>query len=402
MGRTGFCSELAPWLLAALLAGCARKVADVGSSHGVAAEAGVHAGVEPGVQVSDSGHIDASNSDAYYAASPLLPPGMDGGLAPGIPMRLVGHDGRISGFSEANGRLVWITQRTVPPQDFFIRTCAVQGCAGTLRSFRLAWASRGNLLSWFWTNTTHAFWPSLEQGYAVSFCPQEDCSAPGTLPFPAEATTFVADERRAFFGAADACELDDCEHTHAPLATQIRSTPRSGSQVVRGGTHVVLDGDFIYALSANSSIVRIPKDASGDVLVIAADQLQIGDLAVRDGFVYWSEKAPLGRIFRCPVTGCAGVPETLASGQSSPHFLAVDEREVYFTSTVVPASLPPGAVFLGERLAKCPVDGCTSPTNVLEREGVADHVIVDGDFVYFIGVECPGGPCTAYIGAVTK
>ena len=271
--------------------------------------------------------------------------------------------------------------------EYFLRSCSPLSCARTLRSLPLVPTDGAPFLvpNWLWANDTRLFWPD-ETG--VSFCNRDECISVNHLGVDASSMGFAADENEAFFDGAAACDLDDCASTYRKLEPSLPT----GEPPLDGSIVTALDEDYLYQYQfVGSRIVRFKKDGTGEVQVIARDQFDVPGIAVRDGHVYWTEYVSLGRLLRCPVTGCAGDPEVVASRLDHPTALALDADYVYFEEPD-----PPGSANsqLGTRhISKCAITGCVTPERLTEN-GALSAPFVDDRSIYFLGID--------YIAAVSK
>lgn len=95
---------------------------------------------------------------------------------------------------------------------------------------------------------------------------------------------------------------------------------------VKGIRSIAADDTNVY-FASDSTVVRM-NAMGGAPEVVAPDQKGVLELAVADGYLYWTVSDP-GAIRRVSVTGTGF--DTLISGQSGIRSLAVDSTHVYFT-----------------------------------------------------------------------
>jgi|GEM_PF-2273786 len=97
-------------------------------------------------------------------------------------------------------------------------------------------------------------------------------------------------------------------------------------------TELVGDAAHIYVLSPApvSTVWAVPRDGQAPPRALATGQTNPRTLTLDDTHVYWIEAAQ-GAITRVPKTG--GVPEVLATGQAGAGGMAVDATSVYWTNT---------------------------------------------------------------------
>jgi hypothetical protein len=364
-------------LLAFLLVatGCTRKVADVGGNLGDASV--------------DAGHPPMSRATrSFFSEAGVL-----------TAQRQILRDGSIWAFTESSGRLFWVRSEgsgspapNGSPDQYILRSCSPFACAGSLQSFQLV-PTAGGPPSWLWASDSRLFWPD-ETG--VSFCNRDDCSSTGHLPFNPTGMDFVADEKQAFFGGAAACDIDDCSSTYRNLAPALPN----GEPSLEASRATVLDEDFLYQITGQR-IVRFRKDGTGEVQILARDRVDAFHIAVRNGYAYWTESVSPGGLLRCPVAGCSGAPEVVASNLEHPEDLTVDDSYVYFEEPEQLNSQNEVLQFSTKRISRCAVTGCMTPERLIENQGIVSAPFVDGRFVYFSGGDCLGN-CASYVGAVPK
>lgn len=97
-------------------------------------------------------------------------------------------------------------------------------------------------------------------------------------------------------------------------------------------TELVADATHVYVLSPApvSTIWAVPRDGQAPPKALATGQTNPRTLTLDETHVYWVEGVQ-GAITRVPKTG--GVPEILANGQVGAGGLAIDATHVYWTDT---------------------------------------------------------------------
>ncbi len=364
-----------------------------------------------------AGHAAPSTgAPPFYAAAPPPPraKAADAGLE--APYRMVENDGPILAFAARVGRLSWMSGRaitpngefspvdfTYTPHEVFLRTCSEANCAGTLRSWELSAGDAGSMFTpgELALSDSHAFWIQSSGPWGVAFCALDDCTRQGWLGTFSSPPSLALDAEKAIFNGTTSCQVDDCAHTTTRF--DISVPPGTGAFV--GGRSLVVEGDHIY-LADDARVLRVSKSGTGPLEIIADSQANVRGVAVRGGYAYWTEWMDLGRLLRCPVTGCVGAPEVLASNLSHPDVFAVDDTNVYLTEVrlddLAGSVTPPGAL----RISRIRTDGSGAPTVLVANDGVLGKPSLEGDFVYFLGQKCSGQPalpiCQDYVGAVAK
>ncbi len=97
-------------------------------------------------------------------------------------------------------------------------------------------------------------------------------------------------------------------------------------------TELVGDDAHVFVLSPApvSTVWAVPRDGQAPPRALATGQTNPRTLTLDDTHVYWVEGSQ-GAITRVPKTG--GVPEVLATGQAGAGGLAIDAANVYWTNT---------------------------------------------------------------------
>lgn len=97
-------------------------------------------------------------------------------------------------------------------------------------------------------------------------------------------------------------------------------------------TELVGDETHVYVLSPApvSTVWAVPRDGQAPPRALATGQTSPRTVTLDDTHVYWVEGGQ-GAITRVPKTG--GVPEVLATGQAGAGGLAIDATDVYWTNT---------------------------------------------------------------------
>jgi hypothetical protein len=196
------------------------------------------------------------------------------------------------------------------------------------------------------------------------------------------------------------CRASDCDTT----LERVQLEAPAGAAGFSPGNQIVADEGYLYATSYDQRIIRFPQDGGTfeEVAMAGSDGL-IANIAVHGENVYWLESeyssnydAP-GRVLSCPKTGCQGEPKLVVDNLVKPIDLVVDDTFVYFTeprylcqSCSDTSTEPDGP----DRLSRCSIEGCASPTVLVENAGLGfelngqctaatPHLVMDDSYVYF-------------------
>ena len=98
-------------------------------------------------------------------------------------------------------------------------------------------------------------------------------------------------------------------------------------------TGIAVSGGLVYAEEHNLGPIVVPTDGGPRQRLTASDFSFSEELTLDEANVYFTDTVDNGRVVRCARTGCgdSGVP--LATNQSRPRGIAVDEKSVYWVNT---------------------------------------------------------------------
>jgi hypothetical protein len=91
----------------------------------------------------------------------------------------------------------------------------------------------------------------------------------------------------------------------------------------------VVNGDDVYVVGADA-VTRFKRDLSADAEWAFTSDRPLEGIAADGQWVYFGVSTLAGEIRRCPLTGCAGDAELLASGQPWPSTLTRDAHTLYW------------------------------------------------------------------------
>jgi hypothetical protein len=232
----------------------------------------------------------------------------DGGLV----QTLATSEALPDGLALTSSHVVWAntggdTIRTVPLNGGAVET--------------LATVSAGSKPAGVAVSDTHAFWTNWSTGnvqrVALTGGTPEDLSTGNSLPHRIATDgiyvwwTNIGDNavRRVDTGGGGGISVAD------------------GQDAALG---VAIDSANVYWTNQGDRAISRSSFANGAITVLAEAATTPAGIAVDDTYVYFTEGHPTGSVSRVLKTG--GTPETLATNQGSPLYIAVDAVSVYWTN----------------------------------------------------------------------
>ncbi|AKV03855.1 hypothetical protein AKJ09_10518 [Labilithrix luteola] len=206
--------------------------------------------------------------------------------------------------------------------DSSILQCPKSGCGSTAPT---PIATAAQVPSALLVNDAGAlFWTELDPDGGIGTC---------DLPCTGTVTYRVSHETRPTFLAVDGPAL--FWTTLGPSQVRGQSAPGDEARTLTSKqflSDVKVAGERVFYTNLGEAARVVFRDGGGDMALPKAGT-NIGPLATDGADVYFAEQSDQGRIFRCPVTGCAAAPEVIATSQGRPTALAVDAVSIYWTNS---------------------------------------------------------------------
>jgi hypothetical protein len=304
-----------------------------------------------------------------------------------VPKWLAAHQYGCDALALDDTRVYWSTAAGPPPwrpdlaaDAFVLRSCRKNDCAGTLVTY---WQSQSSKQFQMTVNRTRVFW--AESTYwgettAILTCPIAGCDGrPAHFVVGGiETWALVADDSYVYWvsdKALSKCPVEGCFDGPTLM------TPAAG---LAGPGTLAASATHLY-WSQQGAIMTAPKDGSSPASVIADGLHAPRSITVDAHNVYWAENYSFGAVKSCPLTGCMGAPNVLASNQRYPALLKVSgDRAYWFTSLDGPSSFWASDATASTQLVECSVKGCGSgPTMLAGAQGGPHGIAVDATHVYW-------------------
>jgi hypothetical protein len=270
-----------------------------------------------------------------------------------------------------------------------LRSCDKNNCAATVITYDHALATsagfglHGDEIFWFQLRADGQPVTSFLQRVA---CPVQGCGdgfrllVPDNTPLPAESIA-------AFGSDAVYITTGDTEISRFALA-DATTPPHLVARTQARPFAMVTQDDFVYWMEGvrteASSIRRARGDGDGSVELLV-ENLPISDesdgvstppqggLAVDANYFYWAEGTLAGAIKRCPLSGCGGTPEVVASPIAAPTALFMNGPSLYWEYN---------SMDQGYSVASCALANC-KPSAALASHLDSDNVLaIDDRYIY--------------------
>jgi len=246
-----------------------------------------------------------------------------------------------------------------------VKSCELASCAGTLRTlyeqlYPSVIDAPSVVLAVGGSEIFFASRDSLGGSYIVA-CPRSGCThAPRqVVSVRGQAKRLVATDAHVYWDDGSSlwrCAREGCTTPATRNLDAVARPPIGGNF---GMTSFTIADEYAYVVGPGG-LARLKADLSSDPDWVYRSELPIRGIAARGDWIYFGISTLTGEIRRCPVTGCVGDPEGVASGQHWPSWLAVDDRTLYWFNFISdPGPTGPGS------LGAAATDGPSEPRTLL-------------------------------------
>jgi hypothetical protein len=121
----------------------------------------------------------------------------------------------------------------------------------------------------------------------------------------------------------------------------------------------------------------LESSSVGGPEVLATGQSAPFGIAIDEANVYFTNKTTFGSVVQCPKTGCGATPLVLATGQNDAYGIAVDATSVYWTSP-------------GEAAIRGLPKGSKGQPMTLRSGGTPNALLLRGTTLYWVDANGPG------------
>lgn len=243
-----------------------------------------------------------------------------------------------------------------------LKACDLVACAATVRTlYDLQFAKDDAIIAESLVlsedDVDFALRQNLSDTVSIKTCPKMGC---GTGPreiysVPSGVLRLAVKDQFVYWTDQSPMTFNRCP---SAVCTQPDSRPLQGDMntyiVIDDGLPFVVAGDYAYA-TTNLTVQRVRLDLSADPELIYQSKVPLAGIGVAGDWVYFAVSTLAGELRRCPVSGCAGAPEVVASGQRWPWSILVDTRKAYWSDLGNPDAYSGGSVIVA------PLDGSSGP-----------------------------------------
>jgi hypothetical protein len=229
-------------------------------------------------------------------------------------------------------------------------------------------------------NASGVFWPNFGTDTILE-CGLGGCDGkPAVLAANQNAGAIATDATSVYWGNFDGA-LMRCASSGGSRPVSLVTTSNASSAIAVGGGNVFWNDGLVRRCATSGCAQPTALDEPDD-----AGNAYPAGLALDATNVYWMESGfGRWRLLRCPVDGCPGPPEVLASGPGGavPGAVATNGTDVFFAT--------------GSALLKCPSRGCNGKPFLLGEERRCDvraGIAVDRSHVYWSTQLASDGLCS--------
>jgi hypothetical protein len=287
-----------------------------------------------------------------------------------------------------------------------LHSCEKAHCAETLVTYD---PSRLDTSSGFAISNGQIYWIQLKSwenasSFQLVTCPATGCEAAPRVISVSDAGHFwsvaYGPDAMYFSGRVNVGDIFRVPFSGDAEPQRVVSSPDPDPEKLQSLT---VNGDYVYELAPLNHpgvmLRRARTDGSGALETLAgplkilwqevdAEALSpYVNLAFDATYVYWTSNTLSGAIQRCPLSGCVGPPETLASPIRAPTALRLDGDKAYFQYF---------DTALGNSLASCTLPHCEPSAPITDGLDDGNVVAIDEQYVYTASSQHLPMPATSW------
>jgi hypothetical protein len=318
---------------------------------------------------------------------------VDSGTTPGVTTVYERKEEYFTAFAVDESTLYFTFEGRNEPY-YFVQACDLGACGATLRTIYRGRRSRELPLEFEFSKLAVAdgqiLFVALDEVNAsyIMACPTTGCGdAPRKVTPIGACRHLFATEQDVYWSnwwTVFKCAREGCS---APIVRDL-ATLGMGPDGAISLDSWVLAGDFAYVVGS-FALGRLKRDLSAEPDWIYRSDVPIKGVAVAGDWVYFGIATHDGEVRRCPLTGCVGDPEFVASRQPRPISMVADGRAVHWLNY---ATDGPTTV-LGS-VAAVTLDGQSTATTIATglklRPDLRIHM--NSHHVYWAEIDFAAGP----------
>jgi len=334
------------------------------------------------------GKLDLGDNLALYSGpvDPDASPSAGGATTPGP---IATEQGQATDIASDGKRIYWFAE-VGGTRDGVLKGCDPSDCRGTLVTYAAHQGTSAGIAA----DGKSVYWVAeqlvgMVTSYSIRGCPVSGCDGAGAREIGTAPVVggFTSDGTYLYWFEADKtvqrCSAVGCGQS-PEVVTTLDGSPTS---LAVDDSSVYVTVTVTQGTTEIGRVLAFDKSGGSPTRLLADNQQSPGDVVVSGQRVLWANQHDNGAILSCPRDGCAGSTGSIASAQSRPTRLAVDEANAYWVTDQGTALMAPGADFVD--IVRCPLAGCTSPTVLAPQQQIRSQLVAAGASLFWLDPNPP-------------